>query len=166
MKILGRVEQEAVTDLRCDICDESTRQASGNLQFGTLEAQWGYGTAHDGERYEVHLCERCFFTPSPVSNRSGGQRICSKATPSPAKWNWAWPAGTIGSATVNDGFFLDPPCLDLVVYGVANQQQAPHWPPVVAKLEYAMRAGSEICWRSASPWRQLISPPISAGFLL
>ena len=63
MKILGRVEQEAVTDLRCDICDESTRQASGNLQFGTLEAQWGYGTAHDGERYEVHLCERCFFTP-------------------------------------------------------------------------------------------------------
>ncbi|WP_027906995.1 hypothetical protein [Pseudomonas taiwanensis] len=62
MKILGRVEQHAVTDVRCDICAESTRLANGNLQFGTLEARWGYGAAHDGERYEVHLCERCFFT--------------------------------------------------------------------------------------------------------
>ena len=62
MKILGRVEQQAVIDVRCDICDESTRLANGNLQYGTLEAQWGYGAAHDGERYEVHLCERCFFT--------------------------------------------------------------------------------------------------------
>lgn len=62
MKILGRVEQQAVTDVRCDICDESTRLANDNLQYGTLEAQWGYGATHDGERYEVHLCERCFFT--------------------------------------------------------------------------------------------------------
>ncbi|AZE39147.1 hypothetical protein C4K06_6159 [Pseudomonas chlororaphis subsp. aureofaciens] len=62
MKILGRVESEAVTDIRCDVCDESARVASGNLQYGTLEAHWGYGSAHDGERYEVHLCERCFFT--------------------------------------------------------------------------------------------------------
>ncbi|MFJ4145856.1 hypothetical protein [Pseudomonas sp. NPDC089734] len=62
MKILGRVESEAVTDVRCDICAESTRLANGNLQYGTLEAHWGYGAAHDGEHYEVHLCERCFFT--------------------------------------------------------------------------------------------------------
>ncbi|MNR46007.1 hypothetical protein D3C85_1649180 [compost metagenome] len=26
-----------------------------------LQAHWGYGSAHDGERYEIHLCERCFF---------------------------------------------------------------------------------------------------------
>lgn len=50
-----------MTDVRCDICDESTRLANGNLQYGTLEAHWGYGAVHDGERYEVHLCERCFF---------------------------------------------------------------------------------------------------------
>lgn len=31
------------------------------LQFGTLRASWGYGSTHDGERYEVHLCEGCFF---------------------------------------------------------------------------------------------------------
>ncbi|TFF51883.1 hypothetical protein C5609_11765 [Pseudomonas putida] len=62
MKILERVESEAVTDVRCDVCSESTRLATGSLQYGRLEAQWGYGTAHDGERYEVHLCEHCFFT--------------------------------------------------------------------------------------------------------
>jgi hypothetical protein len=26
-----------------------------------LQAHWGSGSAHDGERYELHLCERCFF---------------------------------------------------------------------------------------------------------
>ncbi|NBA29790.1 hypothetical protein GVO02_05925, partial [Aeromonas caviae] len=32
-----------------------------NIEFGTLSAHWGYGTQHDGESYEVHLCESCFF---------------------------------------------------------------------------------------------------------
>lgn len=26
-----------------------------------LQAHWGYGTKHDDERYEPHLCEDCFF---------------------------------------------------------------------------------------------------------
>jgi uncharacterized protein (DUF2225 family) len=61
MKITGRVEAEAVTDVRCDVCDCSTRQESGNLEYGKLHAHWGYGALHDGELYEVHLCETCFF---------------------------------------------------------------------------------------------------------
>ena len=74
MKILGRVECEAVTDVRCDVCSESTRLANGNLQYGRLEAQWGYGTAHDGERYEVNLCcaSAASLPPSPTSSRSDG----------------------------------------------------------------------------------------------
>jgi hypothetical protein len=55
------VECEAVTDIRCDICSESTRPANGTLHYGRLEAQWGHGTAYDDERYKVHLCGRCFF---------------------------------------------------------------------------------------------------------
>lgn len=27
----------------------------------TLRANWCYGSAHDGERYEIRLCEPCFF---------------------------------------------------------------------------------------------------------
>lgn len=26
-----------------------------------FQAHWGYGALHDGERYEVQLCENCFF---------------------------------------------------------------------------------------------------------
>ncbi|WP_284077689.1 hypothetical protein [Acinetobacter nosocomialis] len=31
------------------------------LEFGTLFAHWGYGSKHDGERYELQLCEKYFF---------------------------------------------------------------------------------------------------------
>lgn len=61
MKITGRVEIEGVLDVVCDVCRSSTRLDSGVHQFGTLQAHWGYGSAHDGQRYELHLCEECFF---------------------------------------------------------------------------------------------------------
>ncbi|WP_406833972.1 hypothetical protein [Pseudomonas asiatica] len=57
MKITGRVEKEAVVDVSCDVCGSSTRF----LQYGMLQAHWGFGVLHDGERYELHLCESCFF---------------------------------------------------------------------------------------------------------
>ena len=61
MKITGRVEIEGVPDVLCDVCRSSARLKSGGHQFGTLQAHWGYGSAHDGQRYELHLCEECFF---------------------------------------------------------------------------------------------------------
>nr|WP_249920781.1 hypothetical protein [Acinetobacter towneri] len=42
--------------VQCDVCNQSTK-----LEFGTLSAHWGYGSKHDGERYELQLCEKCFF---------------------------------------------------------------------------------------------------------
>ncbi|RMV06416.1 hypothetical protein [Pseudomonas amygdali] len=61
MKTIGRVEVETVIDVRCDVCSASTRVDMGGFQFGSLQAKWGFGSAHDGERYEIHLCEGCFF---------------------------------------------------------------------------------------------------------
>ncbi|WP_338923738.1 hypothetical protein V0M98_36640 (plasmid) [Pseudomonas silesiensis] len=61
MKITEMIEVETVTDIVCDVCGGSTHLKTGGHQFGTLKADWGYGTTHDGERYEVHLCEQCFF---------------------------------------------------------------------------------------------------------
>lgn len=51
-------EVEVVSDVRCDVCEESyhTEGAVSNIEFGTLSAQWGYGSQHGGEKYEVHLC--------------------------------------------------------------------------------------------------------------
>ncbi|NWL79576.1 hypothetical protein DM872_22255 [Pseudomonas taiwanensis] len=48
-------------DVHCDVCGCATRVPGYGQQFGTLQAHWGYGAAHDGGRYKVHLCERCFF---------------------------------------------------------------------------------------------------------
>lgn len=61
MKVIGLVEVESVVDVTCDVCGASTRMDEGGYQYGTLQAHWGYGTKHDGERYEAHLCEHCFF---------------------------------------------------------------------------------------------------------
>ena len=56
MEIKQLKQVEVVTDVVCDVCNQSTK-----LEFGTLWAHWGYGSKHDGERYELQLCEKCFF---------------------------------------------------------------------------------------------------------
>lgn len=61
MKVIGKVEIEGVSDVVCDVCRLTTRVIGGGLQFATLQAHWGYGSKHDGERWEIHLCEDCFF---------------------------------------------------------------------------------------------------------
>ncbi|MDR5898851.1 hypothetical protein QC823_07600 [Halomonas vilamensis] len=61
MKVTEKVEVEAVTDVVCDVCLTSTHVAGGGLEFATVKAHWGYGSQNDGERYELHLCESCFF---------------------------------------------------------------------------------------------------------
>jgi hypothetical protein len=52
---------ETTSDVTCDACCQSTLVEGYGHQFGTLQAHWGYGSKHDGERYELHLCELCFF---------------------------------------------------------------------------------------------------------
>ena len=47
---------EVISDVLCDICDQSTK-----LEFATLSADWGYFSQSDGERYKLQLCEKCFF---------------------------------------------------------------------------------------------------------
>ena len=47
---------EQPADILCDVCKESTQ-----LNHAVLSANWGSGSKHDGEQYELHLCEACFF---------------------------------------------------------------------------------------------------------
>lgn len=42
-------------------CASSTRVKTGANEYGVVHERWGYGSSHDGERYELHLCEECFF---------------------------------------------------------------------------------------------------------
>lgn len=61
MEIKTQAQVDVVSDVLCDVCSSSTRIPGYGLQYGSLEAQWGYGSRHDGEHYRVHLCEVCFF---------------------------------------------------------------------------------------------------------
>ncbi|MEH6689499.1 MAG: hypothetical protein V7693_19890 [Halopseudomonas sabulinigri] len=61
MKIIEEKIVADVVDITCDVCDKSTSGESHTPQYGVLSAKWGYGSEHDGEHYEVHLCETCFF---------------------------------------------------------------------------------------------------------
>jgi len=61
MEIKSQALVNVVEDVICDVCCSGTRIPGYGLQYGKLEAQWGYGTQHDGEHYRVHLCEHCFF---------------------------------------------------------------------------------------------------------
>jgi len=43
-------------DILCDVCQEFTQ-----LNYAVLSANWGSGSKHDGEQYQLHLCDACFF---------------------------------------------------------------------------------------------------------
>ena len=40
---------EQTTDILCDVCQESTQ-----LNHAVLSANWGKGSKHQGEQYELH----------------------------------------------------------------------------------------------------------------
>jgi hypothetical protein len=49
------------SDIHCAVCGDATRVPGYGQQFGTVHALLGFGSQHDGERYQVPLCEPCFF---------------------------------------------------------------------------------------------------------
>ncbi|MEK1955185.1 hypothetical protein WF331_25800 [Pseudomonas sp. YNh] len=49
-------------DVVCDVCGVPTWDGEGEPQYGTMHASWGKGSAHCGQEYELHFCERCFFS--------------------------------------------------------------------------------------------------------
>lgn len=56
MEIKEHKGLELLTAILYDVCKESTQ-----LSYGLLSANWGNGSKHNGESYELHLCEECFF---------------------------------------------------------------------------------------------------------
>jgi hypothetical protein len=54
--------RKVLSDVSCDICGKST---TNNINIGpdyaTLESCWGYGSKNDGTKYNIELCETCFF---------------------------------------------------------------------------------------------------------
>ena len=58
MEIKQLKQVEVVTDVVCDVCNQSTE-----LEFGILSAHWGYGSKHDGKDMNCSYVKNVSFTP-------------------------------------------------------------------------------------------------------
>jgi hypothetical protein len=62
MKTFKEKKIRTVDDVHCDICGKSTTNTTNvGPDYATLESCWGYGSKHDGSKYNIELCETCFF---------------------------------------------------------------------------------------------------------
>jgi hypothetical protein len=51
-------EIEVITDIICDSCGKSCK-TDVDYEYMTLEANWGYGTENDLEKWSAHIYEDC-----------------------------------------------------------------------------------------------------------
>lgn len=87
MKVMTPQTIEAVSDVVCDLCGGSTTKGNEfTPEFATLQADWGYGSNHDGEQYEIHLCEGCFFSTLAIlkEQHQANQTISEHAAEAPS----------------------------------------------------------------------------------
>ena len=65
MRTFGKktVEIEYTKSLNCDMCGADCSVFNDIIpeNYALLEADWGYDSKSDGTRFEVHLCEECFY---------------------------------------------------------------------------------------------------------
>lgn len=63
MKTWKEKISKVVDDVLCDCCGKSTTNHADYIgpDYGTLESCWDYGSDHDGTKYNIDLCETCFF---------------------------------------------------------------------------------------------------------
>lgn len=69
MKVSGVGQVEVI----CDVCCQSTRSDDAEGHYGVLQGEWGNGALHSGERYELDLCEQCFF--QAIANLKSARRV-------------------------------------------------------------------------------------------
>jgi hypothetical protein len=60
MKTFKKKTIKTIDDVHCDLCGKSTTNIY-EPDYATLESCWGYGSKNDGKKYNIDLCETCFF---------------------------------------------------------------------------------------------------------
>jgi hypothetical protein len=57
------VQIKSVEAIQCDMCGKDCEGAEDlfGINYATLDVEWGYGSKSDGSKYEIHLCEKCFY---------------------------------------------------------------------------------------------------------
>lgn len=58
MLVKGIVPTEQVVDVLCDVCGRSTKTTFGTNQYGSLSADFGYGSRHDHNHLSWKLADQ------------------------------------------------------------------------------------------------------------
>lgn len=61
MKTYKNKTVKVVDQIICDICGKVCTDDNYMSEYGILEAAWGYNSRSDGTKYEIHICENCFY---------------------------------------------------------------------------------------------------------
>lgn len=61
MRTYKQITKKVEDKIYCDLCGSKCTHDLLGSEYALLEAYWGYCSKHDGQKYEIHLCEQCFF---------------------------------------------------------------------------------------------------------
>ena len=61
MKTYREVIKKEIDDVICDCCGQSSTTMNIGPSWAELCATWGYGSIHDGDQYDIDICENCFL---------------------------------------------------------------------------------------------------------
>ena len=62
MKTYKKKLTKVIDQILCDCCGQSTTNIEQiGPDYATLESCWGYGSPNDGVKYDIQLCENCFY---------------------------------------------------------------------------------------------------------
>ena len=60
MRTYKEQTRKVTDDVICDCCGQSTTTMNMGPSWAELSACWGYGSVHDGDMYNIDICENCF----------------------------------------------------------------------------------------------------------
>ena len=61
MKPIEENNSAATTKVSCYACCRTVDADGREMEFGSLIASWGRSSTHEGESYDLSLCDECFF---------------------------------------------------------------------------------------------------------
>ena len=61
MRTYKRILKQVPDSIICDVCGTNCTSQSFGTECAFIDAVWGYGSRSDGAKFEIHLCENCFY---------------------------------------------------------------------------------------------------------
>jgi hypothetical protein len=61
MKLYKKVYVKREDKVYCDVCDKLCTDENFGSEYAVLEALWGYASKSDGKRFDIQICEDCFY---------------------------------------------------------------------------------------------------------